>query len=109
MKKSRFFICLGLLFCFSSCSCEGFDSDVLYKYAGREHDKGNFKRAIMIYEKVLKTDSDNAIVVYDLGVAYIDVRNWAAAKKQLYRLRELGRKDLAQQLSRLLSLRKQVK
>lgn len=88
-------------------SCSGFDDQLMYNDAQRYHNKKDFKTAIMIYEKLLQKDPhnkvhpDNAIISYDLGVAYLDYGNRRKALEQVQYLKSLKRDDLASQLEKL--------
>lgn len=97
LAVSASFLCF---FLFSSC--QGFDSEILYKYAQRLHDQGNYKKAISYYEKCVKLDPENAIIHYDLGVAYVDYQQYDKARQQIRTLTKLKRDDLAEELTKVL-------
>lgn len=91
-------------------SCEGFDEQLLYNKAGRLHDKGQVKEAIRIYKKLLESDihdrinPDNAILMYDLGVAYIDIGERRKTADLVVQLQQMQREDLADELQKLLKV-----
>lgn len=85
-----------------SCSCKEFNSEVLYKYAGRLQDQGQVKKAVGIYEMILKGDPKNAMVRYDLGVGYCQMQELEKAEAQRQKLLKLGREDLAEELGKII-------
>jgi Flp pilus assembly protein TadD len=104
--QHQLFSLILLMFMISSCSCQGFDSEILYKYAERLHNEGRFEKAIQVYKRIVKDDPKNAIVQYDLGVAYVDLGDLENAEKQAQVLLKLEREDLATGIQRLIWLAK---
>jgi len=90
--------------------CSGFEEQLIYNDAQRAHNKKDFKTAIRLYSKLLEDDPhdkihpDNAILRYDLGVAYIDSGQRRKAMEQVQALKKLKQKDLAKQLEKLLDI-----
>jgi len=110
MKRIQIFstiVCIVVLSLFL-CSCRGFEEQLMYNKAQRLHDDGKIKEAIVIYEKLLKMDPkdqvipENAIVMYDLAVAYIDIGNRRKAVDLVKKLKRKRRGDLAREVEKLL-------
>ena len=108
MRKKRTVLAL---ICFSAlilCSCKGFEEQLIYNKAQKLHDSGKVSEAIIIYEKLLKSDPENkidpgnAIVMYDLAVAYIDTGKRRKAKDLAEKLKKMRRGDLAREVEKLL-------
>jgi len=82
--------------------CKGFDEQLMLNKANRLHDQGKLQEAIAIYNRLLvmdpdnKVHPDNALVAYELGMAYLDAGNRQKALEQVNLLRRLKRADLAQ-------------
>ena len=74
----------------------------------RAHDAGNFTRAIGLYQKLLARDPenkippDNALIHYELGVAYLDAQDRVSALKQIEALRRLNADDFVKVLEGLM-------
>jgi tetratricopeptide (TPR) repeat protein len=87
-------------------SCEGFGEQILYNKADTAHRNGEYETAIRIYKKLLADDPqdkkvpNNALLHYDLGIAYIDIGNRKKVPKQIEILKKMGREDLAKELKR---------
>jgi len=107
--KSYFFLLITVLM-IAGLSCEGFNEQISYNEAIRAHNKKDFDTAIRLYKKLLADDPhnrihpDNAIIHYDLGVAYLDMKNRREAQKQIEALKKLKRSDLAKELKKLMTL-----
>lgn len=106
MKRIRFFfMMLGIV---GLLGCQGFDEQLMLNQANRAHDSGDFAKAIRIYEKLLERDPDNkvypdnALIYYELGVAYLDAKDRVSALKQVEALRRLGANDFVKVLEGLL-------
>lgn len=88
-------------------SCQGFGEQMLYNRADDAHKKGDYETAIRIYKKLLADDPqdkvipDNALIHYDLGVAYIDSGERKKVPKQIEILKKFGREELASELKRV--------
>ena len=102
---------LGVIMCLlimAGTACSGFKEQLIYNYAQRAHNKKEFKTAIRLYKQLLDSDPHdkvhppNAIIRYDLGVAYIDSGNRVKAAAQVKKLKKMKRSDLAKQLEKLL-------
>ena len=96
--------CLSLLLAFTLVSCgkmESFNTQLIYKSASRAHNKGDYKTAIELYTKILKNHPELSTVRYELGVAYLDTRQFREAHKQIKILRDQNRDDLAVELEKL--------
>ena len=100
----------ALVVMFFLTSCNGFDEQLNYNEAQRAHNKRDFDKAIRLYQQLLEGDPqnkvhpDNAIIHYDLGVAYLDIGEREKARRQADALKRMNREDLAEQLSKLLVL-----
>ncbi len=106
MKPARsFLIVLGIVILLG---CQGFDEQLMLNEANRAHDSGNFERAIEIYEKLLARDPenkvypDNALIHYELGVAYLDAKDRMSALRQIEALRRLGANEFVKVLEGLM-------
>ena len=102
---------LFIILCFPLLvSCQGFGEQILYNRADDAHRKGDYETAIRIYKKLLAEDPqdkvipNNALIHYDLGIAYIDSGNRQKVPKQIDILKKLGREDLANELKKALIL-----
>jgi len=95
-------------------ACSGFEEQLIYNDAQRAHNRKDFKTAIRLYTQLLEADPhnkihpDNAIIRYDLGVAYIDIGDRPKAQQQVTALKKLKRKDLAEELEKLLKIDKKL-
>jgi len=90
-------VCLAL----ASLSCDSIkqlNQRVLYQKASTAHDEQNFDKAISLYREFLASEPNNALVNYDLGVAYTQKKDFSRAEAQIGKLKKLGRADLADQL-----------
>ncbi len=72
---------------------------IQYQQANKAHNEGDFVKAIRIYKKLIEEDPTNELFVYDLGMAYLDSKDFGAAREQVKRLKEMKREDLADELS----------
>ena len=87
-----------LLVMFVSLSCAKAKSAILSEKAFRQHNEGNYDKAIVTYKRLIALDPKNAINYWDLAVAYIDKGDSKSAKLQVEQLRQLGENELANQL-----------
>ena len=99
---------LMLVMTIALVSCEGFDEQLMYNRAERLHNDKKFEEAIEIYQQLLDMDPenkvhpDNANVMYDMGVAYVDMNKQSKASKLLPELKKLDREDLAVELKKVI-------
>lgn len=106
----KVYFILTILTIFSLTACHGFNEQLLYNKASEYHNKGQFDKAIEIYKKLLAGDPDdkvvpdNAIMHYDLGMAYLDKGERGLAQKQVEVLKKLNRDDLAGELHNMMVL-----
>jgi|WetSurMetagenome_2_1015567.scaffolds.fasta_scaffold88371_3 tetratricopeptide (TPR) repeat protein len=77
----KFLIVLSILV-FTTCS---HNASTKTK-ADRLYDNGRFQKAIMLYTNVLRTDSLNAEVLFNIGVCYNKVKNYNMAEKFYYKV-----------------------
>jgi len=91
-------------------ACSGFEEQLIYNDAQRAHNKKDFETAIRLYCQLLDEDPqdkihpDNAIIRYDLGVAYIDSKQCSKAKDQIRILKKNKENDLAKELEKLMTI-----
>ena len=102
-------VLLTLFLAFSLLSCDQFMADVLYQKGSKAHDTGDFKKAIELYKKSVELNPIEAIVHYDLGVAYIDAKDVPNMYVQIDKLKALGREDLSDELEKSYKRSKLVK
>ena len=72
---------------------------IQYRQANKAHDEGDYPKAIRIYKKLIEEDPSNGLFEYDLGMAYLDSKDFPAVTGQIKRLKEMDRDDLADQLN----------
>jgi tetratricopeptide (TPR) repeat protein len=93
-KKIASFFIIAVL-ALSSLSCQKLTQQIMYTRARNLHDHGHIEKAVEIYKNLIKANSNNSEVQYDLGVAYVDLHKGPQAQKQVSILRDMNRDDLA--------------
>ena len=76
---------------------------IQYQQAQKAHNEGDFVKAIRIYQKLIVKEPDNEMYVYDLGMAYLDSKDFDGAKEQIDQLKKMDREDLAEKMESYMS------
>ena len=96
--KQNIAICLCLPLCFSLVSCGNIKTAWLSVSANGALDKDNMDKAITQYQKLIEMHPDEYSYYWNLGVAYYRKGDVLNAKRQIKKLRALGKDDLADEL-----------
>ena len=101
------FIVLCFVLSFSSVSCAKIQSIWLSTTAGSALDKGQYEKAIVKYQKLTELNPDEYSNYWNLGVAYARLNKYSDAQKQVVKLHNMGKEDLADELKTAISKQKQ--
>lgn len=99
----RLWIICWVCFCVFLCSCERIKTSMMLMQANTAYNQGQYEQAIELYKKLIATNPHNPQYHYQLGVAYFSAGEKFQTQQKARRLRKLGRKDLAEDLERLLT------
>lgn len=72
-----------------------------YSQAGEAHNKGNYPKAIELYQKYLSISPNDPEVNYNMGVAYLDSGDKGKAQEQVKKLAALGETAMSGQLAKM--------
>ena len=92
-------LCLSLGFV--SVSCGRAKAAIFSEKAYDYHNKGEYAKAVGMYKKVIALDPKNPINYWDLAIAYVDMKDFNAAREQSAKVRAFDG-QLADQLDLLI-------
>lgn len=64
------------------CAVSGFaqvndpEARKLFNQGIKEHDSGNYEKAISLYEQALEIEPDNEVIIYEMGYSYSALKNY---------------------------------
>jgi tetratricopeptide (TPR) repeat protein len=86
MKSKNIFILI--LICFSLVCCKLSNEDLINKGV-RFHNKGNYKKAIELYTKVIKRKHKLQLAYYNRGLSYIETKEYSRSLNDFNTILEL--------------------
>ncbi len=71
---------------------------ILWNKANSAYSKNNLQRSIEMYKKIIEIAPEDESIYFNLGVAYLDVKNIKGAHQQIDKLQRLGKYEMADEL-----------
>ena|SRR3989344_5370374 len=90
-------LCLG----FISLSCGRAKAAIFSEKAYDYHNRGEYDKAVDMYKKLIALEPKNAVNYWDLAIAYVDMKDFNAAREQAKKVRTFD-VQLADQLDMLI-------
>lgn len=80
MKKTKLLITVLLLFMFNSIFGQNQEVKNLVSEGVEFHDKGDYKKAIELYQKALSIDPNSSLVNYEIAISYFSDKDYKNAE-----------------------------
>ncbi len=105
MRLQKIKIALTVLLCLFAgsifVSCGRAKAAVFSEKAYDYHNKGEYAKAVEMYNKLIALEPENPVNYWDLAIAYADMKDFNAARKQAAKVRVFDA-QLADQLDLLI-------